>query len=606
MGCMRLSTATDRDDERNVEVLHAALDAGVRLLDTADAYAWHDRDIGHNERLVAEALRTWSGDPSSVVVATKGGLKRPGGRWVPDGSAKHLRRACEASIVALDVPCLALYQLHAPDPRVSLKRSLAALAALKREGLIARIGLCNVDRDSLERALAWAEIDAVQVALSPVADEALYGGVVEFCETHNIPVLAHTPLGGPRGLRKLAREASLMGVAERHNTNAPVVALTWLRDLSAAIVPIPGASRVATARACAESFALSESDRTELDGRFRGGAWHRTGRLRRPSDDADKSVVVMMGIQGAGKSAAARAWIDSGYQRLNRDTRGGNLDDLNDKLERGLAEGQPRWVLDNTYPTRASRARVLDAAWRQGAAVHCQFLDTPLPEAQINAVRRILARYGHLPDPSDLSQLAKSDPHAFDPRAQFRFQRNLEPPSDDEGFATLERVAFERRASEHQETAILIQLEGVLRTSRRGDRAPLTEADVVVDRRRAAMLRARAADGATLLGISWQPAVATGDCTQERVQAVFAHTLELLELDIDIRHCPHAAGPPKCWCRTPLPGLAVQLIDHHRIDPARCTMIGRSAPDKTLGTRMGFDYVDHETYFGSSLQRDDD
>src|ERR1044071_2724230 len=97
LGCMRLSTAADRDDATSIAVIHAALDAGATLLDTADAYARDDSDIGHNERRVAEALRRWRGDRSAITVATKGGLKRPKGAWVNDGRAKHLRDACDES-----------------------------------------------------------------------------------------------------------------------------------------------------------------------------------------------------------------------------------------------------------------------------------------------------------------------------------------------------------------------------------------------------------------------------------------------------------------------------------------------------------------------------
>jgi aryl-alcohol dehydrogenase-like predicted oxidoreductase len=113
---MRLSTATHRDDDHAIAVLHAALDAGVRLLDTADAYAHDDGDRGHNERLVARALASWSSDATAVQIATKGGLTRPRGAWMPDGRAKHLIAACEASLVALGRSCIDLYQLHAPDP----------------------------------------------------------------------------------------------------------------------------------------------------------------------------------------------------------------------------------------------------------------------------------------------------------------------------------------------------------------------------------------------------------------------------------------------------------------------------------------------------------
>ena len=103
LGCMRLSTLPERDDDAAIATLHAALDAGVALLDTANVYCLDDGDIGHNERLVATALARWGGDRTAITIATKGGLTRPGGAWVPDGRAKALRAACEASCSALGV-----------------------------------------------------------------------------------------------------------------------------------------------------------------------------------------------------------------------------------------------------------------------------------------------------------------------------------------------------------------------------------------------------------------------------------------------------------------------------------------------------------------------
>src|SRR5262245_15220903 len=131
MGCMRLSTGQDREEGHAIALLHAAFDGGVTFLDTADAYCLDDSDAGHNERLIAHARETWNGDRSRIVVATKGGLTRPRGDWVPDGRGRHLRAACEASLRALGLPRIHLYQLHAPDPRTPFSTSVRALAALE-------------------------------------------------------------------------------------------------------------------------------------------------------------------------------------------------------------------------------------------------------------------------------------------------------------------------------------------------------------------------------------------------------------------------------------------------------------------------------------------
>lgn len=141
---MRLSTDAERDDDRGVAVIRAALDAGATLLDTADAYAQGESDIGRNERLIARTLAGWAGDRARITVATKGGMRRPNGGWVTDGRAKHLRAACDASRQALAVDTIDLYQLHAVDPRTPIETSVRAMARLQEEGRIKAIGLCNV------------------------------------------------------------------------------------------------------------------------------------------------------------------------------------------------------------------------------------------------------------------------------------------------------------------------------------------------------------------------------------------------------------------------------------------------------------------------------
>ena len=254
IGCMRLSTTADRDDEHAVAVLHAALDAGVTFLDTADAYCLDDSDVGHNERLIARALATWPGDRSRVVIATKGGLTRPSGQWVPNGRGKHLQAACEASRRALGVERIALYQLHAPDPRTPLSTSVRALAALKRAGAIDRIGLCNVSRGQIEAAQQITAIDTVQVELSVFRDREILSGVVRYCIDHGIQLIAHRPLGGVQAQRRLARDPVLTELARRHGATPPDIALAWLLDLSTVVLPIPGPTRVETASRAARAY----------------------------------------------------------------------------------------------------------------------------------------------------------------------------------------------------------------------------------------------------------------------------------------------------------------------------------------------------------------
>ena len=329
MGCMRLSTEADRDEARALAVLHAALRAGVTLLDTADAYGLDDSETGHNERLIAKALATAAVDTTRVLVATKGGLRRPRGRWTADGRAGHLAAACEASLAALGVPRITLYQLHAPDPRTPLATSVRALAALQRAGLVDAIGLCNVTVGQIDEARRIAEIAAVQIELNPWNDANVLSGVARYCIDHRIRLLAHRPLGGPDRARRLARERLVVEIGARHDATPAEIALAWLMDLSDVITPLPGATRVETAEsiARAHTIRLTDADRAQLDDRFPSAILRRSRAIAAaPRPHAiDGEVVMIMGLPAAGKTDLARAFVAKGYARLNRDEDGGTV-----------------------------------------------------------------------------------------------------------------------------------------------------------------------------------------------------------------------------------------------------------------------------------------
>ncbi|MEO8201046.1 MAG: aldo/keto reductase, partial [Gemmatimonadota bacterium] len=143
-GGMPLSIEGRPPEDVGPRVIHAALDAGETLIDTADVYCLSHLDIGHNERMVAQALRTWKGPRDAVLVATKGGMERPDGRWTVNGRPEHLFRACDRSLKALDIERIDLYQLHTPDPKVPFDETVGALGELAREGKVRFLGLSNV------------------------------------------------------------------------------------------------------------------------------------------------------------------------------------------------------------------------------------------------------------------------------------------------------------------------------------------------------------------------------------------------------------------------------------------------------------------------------
>jgi histidinol phosphatase-like enzyme len=181
---------------------------------------------------------------------------------------------------------------------------------------------------------------------------------------------------------------------------------------------------------------------------------------------------------------------------------------------------------------------------------------------------------------------------------QFRYQRELEPPDASEGFSAVDVVPFQRR---HDPTftgrAVIVWCDGELLRSRSGRRVPVTPDDVDVFAERAAILRGYQETGWRVLGMSWQPDVATGATSPADVEAVFARMNDLLGIEIEMEYCPHPAGPPTCWCRKPLPGLGVVFIQRHRLDPTQCIYVGAGPQDPGFARRLGFTYREASDFF---------
>lgn len=224
-------------------IQHAVDQLGVNFIDTADAYCLDDTETGHNERIIAEALR----DPdrrARVTVATKGGSIRPEGRWERNGRPEHLRAACERSLTALGAEIIDLYQLHAPDPTVPVEESVGALRDLQREGKIAQIGVSNFSVPLLERARHEAEIATVQNQFS-VINQREEEAMVRFCEQNTITYIPWNPVGGRGKAPQLAELSALLAeLATTHGTTPHVVAIAWLLQLSPAMLPIPGTTKI--------------------------------------------------------------------------------------------------------------------------------------------------------------------------------------------------------------------------------------------------------------------------------------------------------------------------------------------------------------------------
>jgi aryl-alcohol dehydrogenase-like predicted oxidoreductase len=266
LGEMPLSLAGRPDEARSVRTIHAALDAGVTLIDTADAYCRDSTEMGHGERLVAKALAAWPGDRDRVLVATKGGHTREGGEWYLDGRPEHLRQACEASLRALGVEAIGLYQFHRPDPKVPFAESVGALAELKEAGKVRLVGLSNVSVDQIRQARQLVQVASVQNEFSPRFRRS--EGELAFCAAERIAFLPWSPLGGiGRGRDLGGRHRAFGEVAEAHGVSAQQVALAWQLAKAPVVIPIPGSSRpeTITDSAAATRLRLSDDELARLD-----------------------------------------------------------------------------------------------------------------------------------------------------------------------------------------------------------------------------------------------------------------------------------------------------------------------------------------------------
>jgi aryl-alcohol dehydrogenase-like predicted oxidoreductase len=256
LGGMPMSIEGRPDEARSIATIHAALDAGVTFIDTADAYHLHADEVGHNESLIAKALASHSAG-ADVLVATKGGHLRPGdGSWTLDGRPEYVKEACEASLKRLGVEAIGLYQFHRPDPTVPYAESVGAIAELLDEGKILMAGISNAspDRIRLSNDILGGRLVSVQNQFSPAFRSS--DPELALCDELGIAFLPWSPFGGITQAGALgSRFAPFAQVAEAHGVSPQRVCLAWMLALSPFVVPIPGSSRPETIR---DSVAAAE------------------------------------------------------------------------------------------------------------------------------------------------------------------------------------------------------------------------------------------------------------------------------------------------------------------------------------------------------------
>jgi aryl-alcohol dehydrogenase-like predicted oxidoreductase len=258
LGGMPMSIEGRPDEQRSIATILAALDAGVTFIDTADSYHRDAHEVGHNEELIARALREYGSGAADVLVATKGGHLRPGdGTWTRNGRPDYLKRAAKESARRLGVEAIGLYQFHRPDPEVPYADSVGALSELLDEGVILMVGISNADVAQIDEAneVLGGRLVSVQNQFSPRFRSSL--GELEHCARLGIAFLPWSPLGGIANAKELAeRHDAFQQVADEVGASVHQVALAWELALAPVVIPIPGASRPESIRDSAAAAEL--------------------------------------------------------------------------------------------------------------------------------------------------------------------------------------------------------------------------------------------------------------------------------------------------------------------------------------------------------------
>jgi aryl-alcohol dehydrogenase-like predicted oxidoreductase len=269
LGEMPLSLRGRPDEPQALRTIHAALDAGMTLIDTANAYCADSSDFGHGERLVAKALASYGGDTTEILVATKGGHTRgPDGSWDVDGRPEYLKRAAESSLKALGVQSIGLYQYHRPDPKVPYADSIGAIRDLLDEGTIRLAGISNANVEQIELAqqILGGRLASVQNQFAPNFRSS-EGELVHTGE-RGIAFLPWSPLGGiGRADRIEGAHPAFAEIARERGITPQQVTLAWMLAKGDHVIPIPGSSRPETAQASAAAadIELTAAEVARLD-----------------------------------------------------------------------------------------------------------------------------------------------------------------------------------------------------------------------------------------------------------------------------------------------------------------------------------------------------
>lgn len=306
-------------------------------------------------------------------------------------------------------------------------------------------------------------------------------------------------------------------------------------------------------------------------------------------------VKMIRGYPASGKSTLSEGY--GSYVRLNRDDEGGKVSSLVPKMAEALESGN-NVLLDNTFPDAASRAPFIRGAKEKGARISCTTMSTSIEDAQFNACKRIIRKYGGMLGPDELR--SSKDPAVLPPAALFAYRKKADKPTLAEGFFSVDEHEFVReRDPRFDQKAVIVDFDDTIRAVPEGapHRFPTKLSEVRILPRRREVLQKYLKDGYRILGVSNQSGINKGDVTKEMAEKCFERTLKKLKVDVEYIYCPHGPVPIRCWCRKPMPGVGVFFIEYFHLDPSRCVMVGDQTTDKTFAGRCGFQYSDQKDFF---------
>ena len=303
-----------------------------------------------------------------------------------------------------------------------------------------------------------------------------------------------------------------------------------------------------------------------------------------------------MGFPASGKSTTVQQFVDRGYNRLNRDTTGGTIEEIASKTDSLLLRDPKPVVIDNLYPSAKSRASLIAVAKKHKIPIRCYVMETTLEDAQLNACLRMIRKYGSIPE--DFKTI-KNDPNTFPPAVIYKYRKEFQQPTVKEGLSQVIMVPFVRTwGPEYKNKAVICDYDGTLRLCNDGAKFPVTPAQIKVLPNRLETLRRYHKDGYSIFGASNQSGVAKGDFTLEEANICFQHTNRLLgDLVTKYLFCPHRVPPITCYCRKPAPGMGAYFIEKYKLLPSKCIMVGDMGGDKSFAARCGFKYVDANDFF---------